>query len=83
MKDYVNFRIFGSKIYPTIFFEYQKKPTYLSTFPKEVKHLRWIFREMPHLRKKRGIFEDIFGKVYTKMDKKYLNLINIALLKAQ
>ena len=62
-----------------IIFSFSEGP-YKAT--KKYKHLREILKEIPSLRKKMEIFDDIFGRLYSRVDYKYHCLVEFALIKA-
>jgi hypothetical protein len=47
------------------------------------KHLREVMKEVPSLKRKVMLFDDIFGRVYERVDCKYFCLVVFALEKAE
>ena len=50
---------------------------------KKYYHLREILREVPSLKSKFDLFDDIFGRFYCRVDPAYHCLVVFALVKAQ
>ena len=49
---------------------------------KKYKHMREILKEVPSLKTKVDLFDDIFSRIYSRVDPTYYSLVVFALQKA-
>ncbi len=79
LKNIEDVKVYYSTVYPMLIFSYKEGRS------KEVKfkHLREVMKEVPSLRGKVSLFDDIFGRIYDRVDCKYYCLVVFALEKAE
>lgn len=66
--------------YPMLIFSYKENK---NKGDLKYKHLREIMKEVSNLRQKRDLLDDIFGRIYSRVDPKFKGLVVFALEKAE
>jgi hypothetical protein len=75
-----NVTVSYSTKYPMLIFSYKENK---NKGDLKYKHLREILKEVSNLRQKRDLLDDIFGRIYSRVDPKFKGLVVFALEKAE